>query len=223
LNLDFSHLAYLKKGMTHKELLQQTDYMLITSVVYSNVKDLVYTELAKNRGWARIASWYQIAGTLVFIPATFKAFMSYYIHSEMDDLLWLTLGLITSFSLLIVMHELIHAAAYRCIGAKNISFGVNWSKFLFYVQTDRMVLDYNQFKKVSLAPVVVVGLISLLGMIFFYGLPEFYFFLTIFTFHSLFCSGDFGLLCFFQNRPDKDILTFDVKEEEKTYFFGKSI
>jgi len=207
--------------MTHKELLQQTDYKPIKSVLHSDIKELVYTELAKNRGWARIANGYQIVGLFTFIFYTFKAFIPYYYFNETSSLIWLVLGLASSFSLLIVLHELIHAAAYCWVGVHNISFGAEWHKFLFYVQADRTVLNYNQFKKVSLAPVVVVGIISFMGMILFYNHPGFNFFLPIFALHSLLCAGDFGLLCFFQNRPDKDILTFDVKEEGKTYFYGR--
>jgi len=207
--------------MTHKELLQQTDYKLITSIRHSNVKELVYTELAKNRGWARIANGYQIIGAFTFVFFSFKAFIPYYYFRDTTPLFWLVMGLATSFSLLIILHELIHAAAYLWVGVHNLSFGVKWHKFLFYVLSDSTVLNYNQFKKVSLAPVVIVGVISLLGMIFFYNRPGFNFFLPIFALHSLFSAGDFGLLCFFQNRPDIEILTFDVKEEGKTYFYGR--
>jgi hypothetical protein len=95
-------------------------------------------------------------------------------------------------------------------------------QFMFYVQADKQVLDYNQFKIVALAPVVSVAILSILGMILFYNQPAFYFFIPIFAFHSVFCGGDFGLLCFFANRPESKIYTFDVKQEEKTYFYAQS-
>lgn len=206
--------------MTYNELLANDDYQEIASVKHTEMKDFVVSEVVENQGWARIANMYQIAGVLAFVLGGFKAFMPFFVQREAVYLWWLFFGLIFTFTVLIVLHELIHAIAYRRVGARHLSFGMELRKFLFYVQADREVLNYKQFKIVALAPVILVGLLSTLGMVIFYNQPAFYFFLPIFSFHSLFCGGDFGLLCFFQNRPDQNILTFDVKEEGKTYFYA---
>ena len=133
----------------------------------------------------------------------------------------LGMGVLFSFTVLIILHELLHAIAYLLVGAKKISFGMNLNKFMFYVQADKQVLNYKQFMFVALAPAVVVAVVSLTGAIFFYGQPLYYFFMVIFGLHGLFCGGDFGLLCFFENRKEDEIYTFDVKSEEKTYFYKK--
>jgi hypothetical protein len=207
--------------MTHKELISSNEYEQIIALKHSEIKTFIVTEVEKQSIWARIANMYQITGLLAFVLGLFKAFMPFFTKREGIYLFWLVLGLVFTFTLLIIMHELIHALAYRYVGARNLSFGMNIRKFMFYVQADKQVLNYKQFKIVALAPVVTVAIVSILGMIIFYNHAAFYFFIPIFAFHSVFCGGDFGLLCIFANRSDKEILTFDIKSEEKIYFYAK--
>ena len=213
----------IQQNVKYNDLINDTAYSEILSVNHAEIKSVVLAEIENNLGWARIANMYQITGVLAFVLGTFKAFMPFFVTREYVFLLWLGIGLLFTFSVLIALHELIHVAAYKLIGAKNLSFGFIWHKFLFFVQSDYEVLNYKQFKFIALAPAVVVGIVSFLGMIIFYNQPPFFFFLPIFAFHSIFCSGDFGLLCFFQNRPELEIVTFDVKSEGKAYFYGKKI
>ncbi len=207
--------------MKHNELISSNEYEQIIALKHSEIKNFIVTEVEKQSIWARIANMYQITGLLAFMLGLFKAFMPFFTKREGIYLFWLVLGLVFTFTLLIITHELIHALAYRYVGARNLSFGMNIRKFMFYVQADKQVLNYKQFKIVALAPVVSVAIVSILGMIIFYNHAAFYFFIPIFAFHSVFCGGDFGLLCIFANRSDKEILTFDIKSEEKIYFYAK--
>jgi hypothetical protein len=208
--------------MTYQELISHPDYKELCSVSHGEVKTIILAEITKNNCWARVANMYQITGILAFILGAFKAFMPFFVYRQWVDLVCLGVGIVFTFSFLILLHELIHALAYRLVGVRNLSFGYNLRKFMFYVEADRQVINHDQFKKVALAPAVVIGALSVAGMIFFYNQPPFYFFLTIFSFHSLFCSGDFGLLCFFENRDYQEVLTFDVKDEGRMYFYGKN-
>lgn len=207
--------------MTTEELLQNPDFKEITALSHTEIKNFIVSEITENQGWSRIANMYQITGILAFVLGGFKAFMPFFLSRETIFLSWLGIGLVFTFTLLIVLHELIHAIAYKSVGAKKLSFGMNIRKFIFYVQADKQVINYKQFKIVALAPAVVISLLSVIGMAIFYTQPIFYFFIPIFAFHSLFCAGDFGLLCFFENRKELDIVTFDNKQEGKTYFYGK--
>jgi len=209
--------------MTCEELKQHTDYSIIEELDHKEIKSLVIVEFRNNRGWKYIAMAYQFIGLMVF-----SFFMGYSVVSDLMDgesehLIWFGFGTLFSLTVLVVLHELIHAAAYLLIGARHLSFGMQIRKYLFYVLSDKDVLNYNQFKIVALAPAVVISILTLAAIVIFYQQPILYFLLPIFGLHSLFCSGDFGLLCFFQNRPNREILTFDAKSEGKTYFYGKEI
>lgn len=207
--------------MTYQELIQQPDYVQLASVPHSEIKSFIKNEISEMPKWARIANMYQLIGLLAFMLGLFKAFMPFFVYREVNYLIWLGWGTVFTFTFLIILHEFIHAIAYWCIGSRHLTFGFQLKKFLFYVECDKEVINYQQFKKIALAPTIAVTILSLLGMILFYQQQLFYFFLPIFSLHSLFAAGDFGLLCFFQNRPDWEIVTFDVKEEQKTYFYGK--
>lgn len=208
--------------MNYKEIVDDPQYTEIASVKHNEIKSLLLQEIPENQGWARAANMYQLFGVLALILGLFKAFMPFYTTRESKYLIYMGIGFLFSLTLLIVLHELIHALAYLYVGARKLSFGMNLRKFMFYVQSDGYVMDYKKFKIVALAPAIVITALSLAGMGLFYNQPLFFFFLTILGVHGFFCGGDFGLLCFFQNRPDLDVVTFDLKEEGKTYFYGKA-
>ena len=208
--------------MNYTEITDNPEYEKIASLTHNEIKPFIVDELAKNCGWARVANMYQALGMLAFILGAFKAFIPFYAYRESTYLIHLVAGIVFLFTIGIVLHELIHAFAYKYVGAKKISFGMKPKKFLFYVQADGEVMNYQQFKIVALSSAVVVGVLSIFGMAICYNQPLFYFFLSILSLHSLCISGDFGLLCFFQNRPNEKIVTFDIKTEEKTYFYRKT-
>lgn len=207
--------------MTIQELKSNSDYIQIAKIQHGEMKNFLIAEIEKQPKWAKIANMYQIGGFLAFIIGTFKAFLPLFANKGAENLHWLGMGIVFCFSLLIILHELIHAAAYLMIGARKLSFGMILKKFIFYVQADKQVINYTKFKIVALAPVISIAIVTIVGMLIFYNQPPFYFFLTIFGLHSIFCGGDFGLLCFFENRKNKHIVTFDDKDENSTYFFGK--
>ena len=204
------------------ETLINNNFEQIEVIEHSNLKPFLRREIIGNQGWGLIAKMYQGIGLLLVGFALIKAFAPYMTRRDTASLEGLGMGVLFSFTVLIVLHELLHAIAYLLVGAKKLSFGMNLRKFMFYVQADKKVLNYKQFMFVALAPAVVVGFVSLAGAIFFYGQPLYYFFMILFGLHGLFCGGDFGLLCFFENQKDDEIYTFDVKKEGKTYFYKKS-
>lgn len=129
----------------------------------------------------------------------------------------LGLGLVFVF---IPFHELLHALAYKIIGANNVSFYSNLKKMYFAAISDKSVLNVNEFKIVALTPFLFVILIFLLLV----SQMNTYWLLTALSFitvHNLFCGGDFLLLNYMQINKDKGIVTFDNKEKGETYFYVK--
>lgn len=207
--------------MTYEELIHNPNYEKLDVFSHKSMRHVLMKESGDGGVWSRVSNMYQVLSTLAFIMGGVKAFIPFIKKGDLENLMTLSLGVLFSATLLIVFHELIHAAAYRFVGAKNLSFKAYPKKFIFYVLADKQVLSFKQFRIVALAPVVSVAIIAFLGMVFSYNQPMFYFYLSIFSVHSLFCGGDFGMLSYFENRKGKDILTFDIKEEGKTYFYAK--
>lgn len=194
---------------------------MIEVLEHSQMKNFIKRELAGNQGWGLIGKMYQGMGLLLFGFTLIKAFAPFMRNGETQMLEWMGWGLLFCFSGLIVIHELLHFFAYLAVGARKLSFGMKLKQFIFYVQADKQVLNYNQFKVVALAPVVVVAVVSIAGAIIWFEQPLYYFFLTVLAVHSLFCVGDLAMLCYFENRSEDKIYTFDGKEEGKTYYYKK--
>lgn len=207
--------------MNYLDIKNNPAFEQIEVIEHSNLKHFIRRELTGNQGWGLIAKMYQGMGLLLLGFALIKAFAPFMRHRETEMLEWMGWGLLFCFTALIVIHELLHFFAYLAVGARKLSFGMNLKKFIFYVQADKQVLNYTRFKVVALAPVVVVAIASIAGAILYFEQPLYYFFLTVLALHSLFCVGDLGMLCFFENRKEDEIYTFDVKEEGKTYYYRK--
>ncbi len=148
--------------MLYTELIDNPRYKLLDELSHDEMKSFILAEMVRKPLYARIISWYQVVGVLTFLAGTFLAFLPVFTKRESVYLWWLLAGIVFSFTVFVLLHELIHAAAYRYVGAKNISFGMYLRKFMFYVQADRQVLNYKQFRIVALAPAVVISWLQLL-------------------------------------------------------------
>lgn len=100
-----------------------------------------------------------------------------------------------------ILHELIHAIAYRIAGAKreNISFGVVLEKGIFYCKCNNYV-DKKCILISVLAPFVVIGIFTyIFGVIFYLGWLVYLSLINIMG-----CAGDLAMFSFFVFK-DKDI------------------
>lgn len=128
-------------------------------------------------------------------------------------------GIVFAF-LLIPLHEYIHVLAYKWVGAENTSYDVNLKKFYFLAVADQFVASRKEFKIVAWAPFTVISSILLLSLFFTNPLWTFSVLGTLLT-HAAFCSGDFGLLSYFDFHSDKTIVTYDDKANKISYFLVK--
>jgi len=128
-------------------------------------------------------------------------------------------GVASSF-LLIPLHEYLHALAYKAFGAKQTSFDMNLKKFYFMAMADKFVVNAKQFTIVILAPFLTISAITLLLAAFLSG-PWAYLAVGVFFTHALFCSGDFGLLCYLETHKPHQLFTYDDKALGETYFYIK--
>lgn len=123
------------------------------------------------------------------------------------------------FSFMIIIHELIHALAYKLVGAKKVYFGMKLSKFMFYAACDQQHFNGVQFRFVALAPFVCITTLCLAGIAV---SPHYFFmFLIVMAIHTLCCSGDFAMLNYIQQYDLKKVFTYDLKAEKTTYFYLK--
>ena len=86
---------------------------------------------------------------------------------------------------------------------------------------DKFVANEKEFKRVALAPILVISFLLMLGVLFVSPLWKLSLAGTFLT-HSAFCSGDFALLSYFKVHSDKDVVTYDDKSNKVSYFYAKS-
>lgn len=203
------------------EELQNTDlYELLTEVSHDHLREFVVELITKGKSIISIYSVYQIVMMVIFV-FFFTRGIVFAIKGSLDMLLYTGLAVIFSVTVLIVIHELIHALAYLAIGARRISFGTVLKKFIFYAIADRQVIKSRAFHLVALAPFVSVKLICLMGILAYYTHPMVFFFLGVMSLHSLFCAGDIAMLAFYKLHEGKEIYNFDDKSKGKTYFYAR--
>ena len=205
---------------TISELQNSGEYELIAQLEHNHIKQFVVEQLTNEGKLVKSYMYYQLLMMLIGIFFILRAAVMAF-QSASEPLYWSLGALVFCFTLLIALHELLHGIALKLVGAKNIHYGGYLKKFIFYAEADRHVLNRKQFALIALTPLFVIKIISLLGIIVFFGHPAANFFIVLMSAHSLFCAGDIGLLSLFYKSPNTEIFTFDVKAEKKSYYYQK--
>jgi len=130
----------------------------------------------------------------------------------------LGVGLIFTFTVGLILHELLHLLVYKILGAKKTRLRMLWDQGAVAAVADQFVVSEIEFYWLAFTPFVVLtaaGLVALFmttGWIF-YAVS---FFLVI---HTMACIGDFSLAGYMYENRDQEIYTFDDVENDKSYFF----
>jgi len=193
-------------------------YDLIAAVEHHEIKDFVVKQVI---GDQKLIPAFTIYQTLMLMAGLFfvtRAIMLAYKGNP--AYLFVTLGtLLFCFTLLVVIHELLHGMALKISGAPNVRYGGIFRKFMFYAEADRFVLGRKSFLFVALTPLVIVQLVAAAGIIVWFSHPVVYFFLMLMSVHSFFCAGDVALATLFLRYPGREVFTYDSKEEKKSFYF----
>ena len=181
---------------TIEDLLDKEQFELIAELEHATIKEFVLEQLAL--GGKLITSFmvYQVVMLLTGIFFVTRSIVLAY-HGYSTPLIFSSIALLFSFTLLIPIHELLHGFALKLTGAKKIHYGAYFRKFIFYAEADRHVLNSRQFELIALTPLIVIKVVTLIGLLLFFSSPAMYLMILIMTTHSFFCAGDIGLLSVF--------------------------
>jgi len=213
----------MKYNLTPEELISNPDYSLVEEVSYDDLKAFLIKEIGKKGLIMTIYGVFQgiAVGVIFFIISLFTVNLIKH-GTSLTELIVSVSTVILSFILIIPIHELIHAAAFLILGKRNIGFGAQWKKFLFYAESDRQVLNHREITIVALAPLVVISVICIfLILLNFSFIPSLIFVITAFV-HLLVCGGDIAIVSFFFRNKSKELYTFDDRKLKKTYYFEKN-
>ena len=130
------------------------------------------------------------------------------------------IGLGTGFFLTILIaffiHETIHLAAYKLLGAKHVA--LRFKNMMFLALSNDIVLDRRQFYFLAILPFAVLTPIMIAAAVVTQGFWQFVS-LGILLLHTAGCSGDFALINYFYVNRDKNILTYDDVDRQVSHFY----
>jgi hypothetical protein len=200
------------------EELAENNYQLADSMNHSELIPFVKEYISKGN-WSSSAYY-----TAMIVPLLLLLFFSIRFHIKLHlgigtAIVCFLIGVGISYAL-IPLHELIHVIAYKLVGARNTSYAMNIRKFYFLAIADKFVANKKEFRFVALAPFTLINSCLVIGLIFtspFWTLVL----LTILMVHSVFCSGDFALLSYFEFNKQKTVVTYDDKENKVSYFYHR--
>lgn len=198
--------------------LTENGYVLLDKVGHKELVPFIRTYMKKR---TKYSIFYYLINFLIFGLVGFLfvegyKLPNYSLGSRFTDFSY---GLALAFGLL-PLHEYIHVLAYKSQGAKNTSYDANLKKFYFMALADKFVANKKEFEIVALAPFI---LITTTLIIFLFAAPTNWT-LTISSVllaHTAMCSGDFGLLSFFEFHKHKEPVTYDDVENKISYFYEK--
>lgn len=194
-------------------------YVLLDQLGHNELVPFIRTYLKKR---TRYALFYYLSNLIVFGLTGF-----YFIQGSRlpgfdfgDRFTHFAYGLAVAFALL-PLHEYIHVLAYKSQGATNTSYDANLKKFYFMALADKFVASKKEFEIVALAPFITIT--TILVMLLFAAPSSWNLTITgTLLAHTAMCSGDFGLLSYFEFRKDQQVVTFDDVETKTSYFYGRS-
>jgi len=212
----------MNRNPSPEELLNDPDYELMNEVEYANLKPFIFDEIVKKSLIIKLYGIFQIIALLILIGVVSFFTVGLIKNGQYKtELLTIGCSVFASFTLLIPVHELLHAAAFLILGKKDIGFGMQWKKFLFYAESNRQVLNRREMIIVALAPFLTI---LIAGLCCFFLSPSTIVSLSglvIVLLHFMFCGGDFAIISFFNRHKEFKIYTFDDRKEKRSYYFKK--
>jgi len=201
------------------EELTENGYVLIDKLGHKELVPFIRTYMKKR---TKYSLFYYISNFIAFGLVGYFFVQGYQLpnYSLGYRFTHFSYGLAIAFALL-PLHEYIHVLAYKSQGATNTSYDANLKKFYFMALADKFVANKKEFQVVALAPFTVVTTILII-LLFIVNINWTLTISSVLLAHTAMCSGDFGLLSFFEFHKDKEPVTYDAVENKVSFFYIKT-
>lgn len=198
--------------------LSDNGYVLIDSLGHNELVPFIQIYMKKRTKYSIL---YYLCNIFVFGLAGYYFTEGYNLpeYSFGSRFTHFSIGLAIALAL-IPLHEYIHVLAYKSQGATKTSYDANLKKFYFMALADKFVANKKEFEVVALAPFLTIT--TILTALFFITNSNWT--LTIIgtlLAHTAMCSGDFGLLSYFEYNKNRQVVTYDDVENKVSYFYGQ--
>ncbi len=199
--------------------LTDNGYVLIDQLEHKKLVPFIQTYMKKR---TKYSIFYYLSNFIVFglVGYFFVQGFNLSNYSFADRFTHFSFGLAIAFALL-PLHEYIHVLAYKSQGATKTSYDANLKKFYFMALADKFVANKKEFEVVALAPFITIT--TTLIIFFFFANANWTLTISsVLLTHTAMCSGDFGLLSYFEYHKDRNVVTYDDIENKISYFYGQT-
>lgn len=195
--------------MTPEELASDARYTLAAQFTHAELVGFVVHWFFRRGSWLTRAHHAMSIATLTAIVLCCHSFLR------------CLRDLFLAFAILIVvvlpLHELLHALAYRAVGARDVRWEYSLRMGAVWVIAHRFVANARPFLIVALAPFVVINAILVAAAIAFPHSAVLLLFVVLWHIHG--SIGDWSLMNFVWLHRGRGFVTFDDAEEGKSYFW----
>ncbi len=197
--------------------LKDNGYVLLDELGHQELVPFIRTYMKK---WTKYSIFYYFINAVIFGISGFYFIQDFNLpnYDFGSKFTHFAYGLAIAF-LLVPLHEYIHVLAYKSQGATNTSYSANLKKFYFMALADKFVASKKEFEIVALAPFVVITTV-LVGLLLLVSSNWTLTVIGALLMHTAMCSGDFGLLSYFEFNKEKQVVTYDDTENKISYFYG---
>ncbi len=180
--------------------LYENGYFLLDELGHKELVPFIQTYMKKR---TKYSVFYYISNFLIFGLVGYFFVKGYNLadYSIGNRFTQFSYGLAIALALL-PLHEYIHVLAYKSQGATDTSYDANLKKFYFMALADKFVANKKEFEVVALAPFVVITTILII-LLFVANTNWTLTVSSVLLAHTAMCSGDFGLLSYFEFNKKK--------------------
>lgn len=199
----------------HPERLAPPEFTLLAEMTHQSLAEFVIEHFLRRTSWLTRLHHLMTAATVAALILTA------YVTSRPWKLALLdfALALPALFLIVLPLHELLHATAYRLVGARDIRWDYSLRMAAVWVTAHRFVVTTGPFLVVALAPFVIINAVLIAGAIAF---PKYaVFLLSLLLWHLHGSIGDWSLLNFIWLHRKQGFWTYDDADVGKSYFYGR--
>ena len=199
--------------------LQDEGFTIQRQFNYNTMREFVTQELEVPTTLTRSFSM-----MMMFFLGVLTAIAAYAGFSESISiftfLLWLFAGAAVVLPL-ITIHEWIHGIFFKMYGAEKVRYKVLPKKLMAMAIVHGQAFKPKPMIRVALAPLIILGAISVALMIF---LPQPWNFAAagFFVFHTMCCGGDIAVVNYILRNKDSELLFLDDMVTEQSYILIRS-
>jgi hypothetical protein len=207
---------YDARRLTEPHELDAPEYTLLAAMRHASLAEFVIEYFLRKATWLTRLHHALSLGTIAAIVFAAIAHERTWRQCLADFFL----ALLALFVVILPIHELLHAAAYRLAGARDIRWDYSLRMAAVWVIAHRFVATARPFIFVALAPFVVLNALLLAGAIAFPRLAVFLLFVLLWHLHG--AIGDWSLLNFIWIHRRRGFWTYDDADSGTSYFYGRA-